>query len=196
MIKRIFDLLFSLLGLIVASPLLFGIALAIKIGSDGPVFYRGLRVGQYGKPFRIYKFRTMVINAEKLGGPSTADDDPRITPIGKWLRRRKLDELPQLINVLKGEMSFVGPRPEVKEVTDLYTEKEKPLLQLKPGITDYASLWNINEGEILKGSKDPHKTYMEKIWPKKVQLQLTYLKEQSLFTDVKIILKTIKHVIS
>lgn len=196
MLKRLFDIFWSFTGLIVLSPLLFAIALVIKISSPGPIFYRGRRVGQYGTPFRMYKFRTMVINAEKIGGPSTAADDPRVTPIGKALRKYKLDELPQLINVFTGEMSFVGPRPEVQEVVDVYGEKEKPLLQLKPGITDYASLWNIDEGIILKGSKDPHKAYMEKIWPTKVKLQLKYLREQSLWTDIKIILKTLKHIIS
>lgn len=133
----------------------------------GPVFYRGVRVGRNGKLFRIYKFRTMVVNAEKIGGSSTADDDPRITRIGKFIRKHKLDELPQLINVLKGEMSFVGPRPEVQHYVNMYTAEEKAMLSVKPGITDWASLWNSDEGAILAGSPDPEKTYMEEIRPEK-----------------------------
>jgi len=195
MLKRLFDIVVSLWGLAILSPLFLVIALAIKFSSPGPVFYRGLRVGRFGKPFYMVKFRTMVLNADKLGGPSTADDDPRITEIGRWLRRYKLDELPQLFNVLKGEMSIVGPRPEVQEVVALYTEREKPLLTLKPGITDYASLWNIDEGAILKGSKNPHQDYLKKIWPKKVELQLKYLREQSLWTDCKIILQTVRQLV-
>jgi len=160
MIKRLFDIIFSIIGLIILSPLLIIISVLIKLGDRGPVFYKGTRVGLNGKLFKMYKFRTMVINADKIGGPSSSDDDARITKIGKLLRKFKLDEFPQFINVLKGEMSFVGPRPEVKEVVGLYTERELPILTLKPGITDYASLWNSNEGKILEGEPDPHKAYI------------------------------------
>ena len=146
--KRLFDLLFSLFGLIVFSPLLFIIGILIKEEDKGPIFYRGVRVGKYGKLFRIFKFRTMVVNADKIGGPSTADDDPRITKIGKFLRRYKLDELPQLLNIIKGEMSFVGPRPEVPIEVETYTDEEKKILSACPGITDWASLTFHNEGEI------------------------------------------------
>ena len=146
---------------------------------SGPIFYRGERVGRDGKLFRIYKFRTMVVDAEKLGGPSTADDDPRITKIGRHLRKYKLDELPQLMNVFKGEMSFVGPRPEVQHYVDMFTEEEKAILNVRPGITDWASLWNPDEGALLKGSKDPEREYMEKIRPQKLKLQLRYVKEKS-----------------
>jgi lipopolysaccharide/colanic/teichoic acid biosynthesis glycosyltransferase len=133
----------------------------------------------------------MVVDAEKLGASSTSDDDPRITRIGKFLRKYKLDELPQLINVLKGDMSFVGPRPQVKWAVDLYTEEEKALLNVRPGITDYASLRFPNEGEILKGSKDPDKDYMEKIHPEKMRLGLEYVRNRSFWLDIKLILQTV-----
>jgi len=194
--KRIFDIIASATGLVIFSPLMLVIAYLIKREDGGPVFYRGVRVGRYGKPFRIYKFRTMVVNAEKVGGPSTADDDPRITRIGKVLRKYKLDELPQLINVLKGEMSIVGPRPEVQFYVDMFTEEEKAILSVRPGITDWASLWNPDEGAILAGSPDPEKTYMEKIRPTKIKLQLKYVKERSFWVDLKIIALTILTVIT
>ena len=133
----------------------------------------------------------MVVNAEKLGGPSTADDDPRITKVGKFVRKFKLDELPQLLNVLKGEMSFVGPRPEVQMYVDMFTEEEKAILSVRPGITDWASIWNPDEGAILAGSPDPEKTYMETIRPEKIRLQLKYVRERSFWNDLKIIAQTI-----
>lgn len=170
-------------------------AILIKLDSPGPVFHRGLRVGKHGKVFRIYKFRSMVANAEKIGGPSTPDDDLRITKIGRFLRKYKIDELPQLINVLKGEMSFVGPRPEVPEEVETYTEEEKALLTVLPGMTDWASLADIDEGAILKESKDPHQTYREKIKPEKIRLALEYVKNHSFWIDLKIIFKTIKAVL-
>ena len=191
MIKRLFDLFFSLIGVIVLSPLLLIIAILIKISSPGPVFYRGLRAGKNFKPFKIFKFRTMKAEAEKLGGPSTAGDDPRLTRIGKFLKKWKIDELPQLLNVIKGEISLVGPRPEVLEYAKLYQGEEKIVYTIKPGITDFASLWDVHEEEILKGSPDPEKTYLEKIRPEKVKLQMKYLKEMSLYTDIKIIWRTL-----
>jgi len=191
MLKRLFDILFSVLGLLLSSSLLLCIAFLIKREDSGPVFYRGLRVGRFGKPFRIFKFRTMIVNAEKLGGPSTADDDPRITKVGRSLRKYKLDELPQLINVLKGEMSFVGPRPEVQHYVDMFTEKERVILSIRPGITDWASLWNPAEGAVLAGSPDPEKTYMEKIRPEKIRLQLKYVRERSFWIDLRIIAQTL-----
>jgi len=193
-LKRVFDIFFSLSGLFFLIIPFAIIAILIKSEDGGPVFYRGERVGLGGKPFRIYKFRTMVIDAEKIGPASTSDDDPRITKIGRFLRKYKLDELPQLINVLKGEMSFVGPRPEVKKFTDLYTEEEKAILSVRPGITDWASLWNSDEGSILAGVEDPDRVYMEKIRPEKIRLQLKYVRERSLWVDIKIIFKTIKTV--
>ncbi|MGC8797033.1 sugar transferase [Thermodesulfovibrio sp.] len=196
MLKRAFDIIVSSIGLIFLTPLFLVIAYLIKKEDSGPVFYRGIRVGKYGKPFRIYKFRTMIVDAEKIGGPSTADDDPRITKIGRFLRKYKIDELPQLINVLKGEMSIVGPRPEVPFYVNMFTEEEKKILTVKPGITDWASLWNPDEGAILAGSPDPEKTYMEKIRPTKIKLQLKYVNEHSFLTDLKIIFLTVLTVIT
>jgi len=192
MFKRLFDIIFSFFGLIIVSPILGVITILIKISSPGPVFYRGTRIGRAGKSFKIFKFRTMVENAEALGGPSTASDDPRLTKIGKFLKKYQLDELPQLINVIKGEMSFVGPRPEVKMYVDMMADEErKTILSTKPGMTDLASLWNFHESDVLKGSSDPEKTYQEKIRPEKIRLQLEYVKKRSFLLDLKIILKTI-----
>ena len=197
MIKRIFDIIFSSFGLIVISPLFLIIGLMIKLNSPGPVFFRGKRVGRREKPFRIYKFRTMIADAEKMGGPSTASDDVRLTGIGKFLKRYQLDEFPQLINVLKGEMSLVGPRPEVELYVDMMAEEEKNIiLSVRPGMTDFASLWNFHEGEILKGAADPEKAYMEKIRPKKIQLQLEYVKNRSFMLGLKIIIKTVLKIFS
>lgn len=192
MLKRLFDIIFSFFGLIIVSPLLLIIAVLIKLNSRGPVFYRGERIGRFGKPFRIFKFRTMVENAENLGGPSTASDDPRLTRIGNFLKKYQLDELPQLINVLKGEMSLVGPRPEVKMYVDMMMEEERnKILSVRPGMTDLASLFNFHEGEVLRGSADPEKTYIEKIRPEKIKLQIEYAKNHSFWLDLKIIFKTV-----
>lgn len=163
--------------------------------NSGPVFYRGERIGLHGKPFRIFKFRTMLVDAEKLGASSTSDDDQRITSFGKFLRKYKLDELPQLINVLIGDMSVVGPRPEVKKFTNLYTNEEKVILCVRPGITDWASIWNPDEGAILAGSTDPDREYLEKIRPEKIRLQLKYVQGRSFWTDIKIIFLTLKTII-
>lgn len=191
MLKRLFDIVLSFVGILALSPLFLLVAILIKKEDAGPVFYRGLRVGSYGKPFKIFKFRTMVVGAEKLGGSSTPDDDLRITKIGKFLRKYKMDELPQLINVLKGEMSLVGPRPQVAWAVQLYSNEEKEiLLSIKPGMTDHASIKFLNEGEILRGSEDPDKDYMEKIHSEKVRLSIEYAKNMSLKTDFKILFKT------
>lgn len=190
MAKRTFDIFFSVLGLLLFSPILGLVAFLIKREDGGPVFYRGARTGKGGGTLRIFKFRTMVINADKIGGSSTADDDPRITRTGRWIRRYKLDELPQFINVLCGDMSLVGPRPEVSRYTDLYTEEEKEILTVRPGITDWASLWNSDEGAILVGSQDPEKDYLEKIRPEKIRLQLEYVRKRSFWTDMKILFQT------
>jgi lipopolysaccharide/colanic/teichoic acid biosynthesis glycosyltransferase len=189
-IKRSLDFIVALAALLAVSPILIILGLIIKLGSTGPVFYRGARIGRHGTPFRIFKFRTMVINAEKLGGSATAEDDPRITPIGRFIRRHKLDEFPQFLNVLVGDMSLVGPRPEVKKYVDMYTEEEKAILDLRPGITDWASIWNSNEAAVLEGSQDPEKTYEELIRPTKLALQLFYVRNQSLLADVKILFHT------
>jgi lipopolysaccharide/colanic/teichoic acid biosynthesis glycosyltransferase len=190
LLKRLLDLAVSLVALVVLSPLLGILSLQIKRHDGGPVLYAGPRVGKDGKPFGMYKFRSMVLNADRLGGSSTPDDDPRITPIGRVLRRYKLDELPQLINVVRGEMSLVGPRPQVQWAVDLYTPEERKVLSVKPGITDYASVRFPNEGEILKGSLDPDRDYMEKIHPEKMRLSLEYVRNRSLLTDLKVIAQT------
>lgn len=192
MIKRLFDIIFSFSGFVITAPLMGLLAVLIKINSRGPVFFRGTRIGKHGKPFKMFKFRTMVPNAEKLGGPSTAGDDPRLTKIGKFFKKYQLDELPQLINILRGEMSLVGPRPEVPFYVDMMSEEEREtILSIRPGMTDFASLWNFQEGETLKGSPDPEKTYMEKIRPEKLRLQIEYVKNRSFWVDIKIIFKTI-----
>jgi len=196
MLKRLFDIVFSFLGLILISPLFLVIAFLIKKESSGPAFYRGRRVGKDGKIFRIFKFRTMVPNAEILGGPSTSADDPRLLKIGKFLRKHNLDELPQLINVLKGEMSFVGPRPEVSSEVETYPKKiRKTILSVKPGMTDLATLKDLHEEEILRGASDPHQTYRELIKPKKLKLAVEYVENRSFWLDIKIILKTLKSAI-
>ena len=192
MIKRGFDIICSVCGLAVLSPLLFCIACMIKIDDGGSVFYRGRRVGLMKKPFRIIKFRTMVMNAESVGGPSTADDDPRITRVGRVLRRYKLDELPQLINVLLGEMSFVGPRPEVKSEVDRYDPEWNVIFSVRPGITDLSSIAFRNEGEIIatSGIRDAHEAYRRIIQPQKLELQRKYALNHSFLLDIRIIFQT------
>jgi lipopolysaccharide/colanic/teichoic acid biosynthesis glycosyltransferase len=190
MAKRLFDIILSGLGLVILSPVILFLALFIKFHDWGPVYYRGERTGLHGKMFRMYKFRTMIVDAEKTGVASTSKNDDRITPVGHFLRKSKLDELPQLINVFLGDMSFVGPRPEVKKFTDIYTDEEKVLLNIRPGITDYASIWNVDEGEVLKDSTDPDGDYARLIRPEKIRLQLKYYNEVSLWTDLKILFFT------
>jgi lipopolysaccharide/colanic/teichoic acid biosynthesis glycosyltransferase len=194
--KRLFDSALSLVGLLLGAPLVVLIATMSKFASPGPIVYRGLRVGRCGKPFYIFKFRTMLVEAERLGGSATAGDDFRLTKFGKFLRRYKLDELPQLVNVLKGEMSFVGPRPEVQKYVSMYSEEEKALLQLRPGITDWASIWNSDEAAVLEGSRNPEQTYEELIRPTKILLQLMYLRDHSLLIDVKILCHTLVKLIN
>jgi lipopolysaccharide/colanic/teichoic acid biosynthesis glycosyltransferase len=190
--KRLFDVVFSLIGLLMVSPLLLLLGIWIKLDSPGPALYRGIRAGRFGKPFWMLKLRTLVLNAELLGGAETPADDPRITHAGAFLRRYKLDEVPQLINVLKGEMSLVGPRPEVMGEVIHYNEDEKQLLQVRPGITDWASIKFRDEDEILRGSPDPHHAYHEKIRPEKIRLGLEYVRSNSLLTDCRIIFQTLK----
>ncbi|MBU1863853.1 MAG: sugar transferase [Candidatus Omnitrophica bacterium] len=195
MMKRILDIIFSIVGLIVVSPFMLIISILIKQEDQGLIFYKGVRVGKNKIPFKMYKFRTMVMNADKIGGPSTADDDSRITRIGKYLRRGKLDEMPQLINVIKGDMSFVGPRPEVPQEVETYTDEQMEIFSVRPGITDWACIQYHNEGEILKGSDDPHQAYREKIKPGKLALQIQYAKNHSLWVDFKIVIQTIATVL-
>lgn len=190
MLKRFFDVSVCLLALCLLFPLFIIIAISIKIDSPGPVFYRGWRIGLDKKPFRIFKFRTMVVDADKIGGPSTALNDFRLTKIGKFLRKYKIDELPQLINILKGEMSFVGPRPQVEKYTKLYNDEEQFILSVKPGLTDYASIEFIDLDKIL-GDSNVDEEYYTKIEPEKNRLRIKYVREQSFFTDLKIIMITI-----
>jgi len=190
MAKRIFDLLLALFGLLIFGIPLLLIALLIKLEDGGPVFYRGRRVGLHGTPFYIFKFRSMVVDAEKIGASSTSDCDARITRTGRILRKLKLDELPQLFNVLAGDMSFVGPRPEVQKFVDMYTDEEKLILTLRPGITDWASLWNADEGKVLAGSSDPDGDYLRLIRPQKLKYQLKYARERTLWVDICIIAST------
>lgn len=190
--KRIFDSISSAIALVVLAPIFLLEVICIKLDSPGPVFYRGSRAGRFGTPFRIFKFRTMVVDADRIGGPSTAEDDPRITRVGVWLRRYKLDELPQLINVLRGEMSFVGPRPEVFSETRDYTVEERRLFEVRPGVTDWASIRFRNEGEILRGSPDPHGLYQEKIRPEKIRLGLAYVDHRSFAVDMRILFETLR----
>jgi len=192
MVKRVIDILGSGLGLVILSPVFLWVALKIKLDDGGPIFYKGRRVGKGGKLFEMYKFRTMVIGADKLGGPSTAADDPRLTGIGLFLNKYQLDELPQLINVFKGKMRLVGQRSEVEMYVDMMKiEQKNAILSVRPGMTDYASLWNFHESEILKGAKDPEIAYQKLIRPKKLALQMRYVKECSLWVDIKIIFLTI-----
>jgi lipopolysaccharide/colanic/teichoic acid biosynthesis glycosyltransferase len=191
MLKRFFDILFSAIGIILLAPLLAILAMAIKESSSGPALYRGIRVGRGGTPFRMLKFRTMVVDAEELGGSCTSDDDPRITSIGRRLRKYKLDELPQLFNVLRGEMSFVGPRPEVKQYVAMFSEEEKQILSVRPGVTDLATLWDSDEGALLAGSSDPERIYLETIRPEKMRLQLEYVRKRTLLLDFRILCLTV-----
>ena len=193
--KRCFDLVCALTGLALVSPVLIIVTVIIKAGSSGSIFYRGVRAGLGGKPFSMLKFRTMVADADKIGGPSTSGDDPRITPIGRWMRAYKIDEIPQLINVVRGEMSIVGPRPEVLSEVERYDERQKRLLQVRPGITDFASIRFRNEGEILRGAADPHEAYLRLIQPEKTRLGLQYVEQSSLLVDLKIIFMTVRAVI-
>lgn len=188
--KRIFDLIFSLTILVFFLPLGILISICIKLTSKGPVFYAQERVGRSGKTFKLLKFRTMRPNADRSGKLTVGMKDPRITAVGYFLRKYKLDEFPQFINVLLGQMSVVGPRPEVREYVDLYPQEDLVLLELKPGITDYASLHYYNENEILGRAENPEKVYRETIMPEKLRLNHLYLKRAGLITDLKIIWAT------
>ncbi len=190
-IKRIFDITASGLGIIVLSPILLIIALMIKKESDGPVFFKQIRVGEKGKNFEILKYRTMVVDAEKLGRQITVGNDNRITKIGGFLRKYKLDELPQLINVFKGDMSLVGPRPEVPRYVEMYNEEQRKVLDVKPGITDLASIRYRDENELLGTAEDPDDMYINTIMPDKLALNLEYINKSNVFFDIYIILKTI-----
>lgn len=190
-IKRIFDIFCSGLGLIVLSPFLLFVAMKIKNESDGPVFFKQIRVGENGKEFEILKFRTMVVDAEKLGRQITVGNDSRITKIGAFLRKYKIDELPQLINVFKGDMSLVGPRPEVPRYVNMYNEEQRKVLEVKPGITDLASIRYRDENELLGQAENPDEFYINTIMPDKLALNLEYIRKSNIFLDIYIIFSTI-----
>ena len=190
MVKRIFDILFAMFGLLLFLPFFVLIVVMIKLNSPGPVIYRGIRMGRFGKPFRIYKFRTMILNAEKCGGGTTALHDPRITRIGVFFRKYKIDEIPQLLNVINGDMSIVGPRPELIAYTQKYNEKEMCILNVRPGITDLSSI-EFNSLDECVGSVDADRVFEEYILPRKNKLRINYVKNQSFWLDIKIIFKTI-----
>lgn len=190
-IKRIFDIICSGLGLIVLSPFLLFVAIKIKNESDGPIFFKQIRVGENGKEFQILKFRTMIVDAEKLGRQITVGNDSRITKIGAFLRKYKIDELPQLINVLKGDMSLVGPRPEVPRYVNMYNEEQRKVLEVKPGITDLASIRYRDENELLGQAENPDEFYIKTIMPDKLALNLEYIRKSNVFLDIYIIFRTI-----
>jgi lipopolysaccharide/colanic/teichoic acid biosynthesis glycosyltransferase len=193
--KRIFDILFSLIIILCFFSIGLIISILIKLSSSGGIFYSQIRIGKNAKPFKIYKFRSMKIDSDHSQKLTIGMKDPRITSIGFFIRKYKLDEFPQFINVLIGNMSIVGPRPEVKEYVDRYSDEQRKILSLKPGITDYASIEYFKENELLAASSDPEKTYIEEIMPAKLKLNEKYLENQSLGHDIQIIWKTIKKVL-
>ena len=194
MLKRIFDIISSLFGLILLLPFMIIIAILIKLDSKGPIFFKQVRVTKNGREFKIFKYRTMKVGSDKYS-QITVGKDSRITKVGDFLRKYKLDEIPQLINVLIGDMSLVGPRPEVPKYVALYTEEQREILKVRAGITDYASIEFSNENDILANETDPEKAYIEKIMPRKIELNKKYLSEISVMTDIKIILLTIKKIL-
>lgn len=196
MIKRIFDFSAAGVGLILLSPLLLLAAVLVKLTSHGPALFRQERVGRGGRSFCILKFRSMVADAPSQGGQITCGADPRITRIGRIIRKTKIDELPQLINVLRGDMSLVGPRPEVRKYVDMFAEDYKDILRVRPGITDLASLKYRDEATILGSADDPQREYAERVLPEKIRLAREYVQRQSLFFDIWIIFGTLYHVVA
>ena len=194
MLKRIFDIILSLFGLIILLPFMLIIAILIKFDSKGTVFFKQIRITKGGKEFKIFKYRTMKVGSDKYS-QITVGKDERITKIGSFLRKYKLDEIPQLINVLLGDMSLVGPRPEVPKYVALYTDEQKEILKVRAGITDYASIEFSDENDLLASEEDPEKAYIEKVMPKKIELNKKYISEISMLTDIKIILITIKKIL-
>lgn len=189
MLKRAFDVVVSAIALLLLSPLLVVIAVLVKLGSRGPVLYRGERIGLHGQPFRIMKFRTMVVGADR-GSSATGANDPRITRTGRFLRQYKLDELPQFLNVLNGEMSLVGPRPEVEEHTSVYSAEEQAILSVRPGITDFASIRFRDLGQLI-GDDDPNRVFIEKYRDEKNRLRLEYVRRRSFLVDLQILATTV-----
>jgi len=195
MFKRLFDFIFSFLGLLLIFPLLLLIAIAINVTSKGSTFYKQVRVGRNNKDFKIFKFRTMKLHSDKQGLLTVGGRDSRITSVGYYLRKYKLDELPQLINVFIGNMSFVGPRPEVRNYVNYYSENQLKVLQVKPGITDLASIEFRNENDLLSKANDPNQFYIDEIMPKKIEINLKYLENRSLLKDIIVIFKTFRAII-
>lgn len=193
--KRLFDIFFSFLGLLLLSPLLLALAIAVRSSGRGGVFFRQTRVGLNGRNFRILKFRTMRPDSEAGGQITVGSRDPRVTAVGHFLRSYKLDELPQLWNILIGDMSFVGPRPEVPRYVSMYTKEQRGVLSVRPGLTDYASLAYFDESSILGAADDPEKEYIENLMPAKLKLNLMYIKEKGLLTDLGLILRTLMRVL-
>lgn len=193
--KRLFDIIASFTGILLLSPVLIIIYLAVAVNSGFPVFYLQTRVGRNNKDFKLFKFRTMYKDSDKKGLLTVGGRDPRITPVGYFLRKYKLDELPQLFNVLFGSMSLVGPRPEVRKYVDMYNAEQMKVLSVKPGITDYASLDYINENELLAKSPDPEQTYVKEVMPAKLLLNMKYINEAGLGTDLRIIFRTIGKIV-
>lgn len=189
--KRFFDVLASGIGLIVLSPIILILAIWIKLDSKGPVFYRQVRVGRYNKDFRIFKLRSMRVGADKGSQVTIGGHDPRVTRSGYFIRKFKFDELPQLINVLLGDMSLVGPRPEVRHYVDYWTPEQMHVLDVRPGITDPASIKFRNENELMEKAEDPEKYYIEVIMQEKIRLYLEYVEKQSFFYDITLIFKTL-----
>ncbi|HRH03514.1 MAG TPA: sugar transferase [Bacteroidia bacterium] len=196
MLKRAFDFILSAVGILILSPVYVLLAILILLDSKGGIFYMQQRVGKNNLDFYIYKFRTMHQGAEKKGLLTVGAKDSRITRVGYFLRKYKLDELPQLLNVLKGDMSFVGPRPEVRRYVALYTPRQMQVLSVKPGITDYASIAYSNESELLKEASDPEKFYIETVFPAKLELNLKYIAEKSFWKDLQLIFLTLKKILS
>lgn len=192
---RFFDLLFSFLGLILLLPLFLLIAFSIKLSSSGPILYKQLRIGLNGAEFNLFKFRSMYMNSDKLGLITVGGRDPRITPVGYFLRKYKFDELPQLINVLIGDMSLVGPRPEVKKYVDLYTQEQRKVLAIRPGITDWASIYYLDENIVLGQSSDPEKEYIYKVLPDKLEYNFIYINKYGVLEYLKIIFSTLWHIV-
>ena len=192
---RFFDLIFSIMGLVILSPLFIVLYLLIRIESKGGGFYSQERIGKNGKPFKLYKFRSMRIGSDKKGLITIGEKDNRITKTGFILRKYKLEELPQLWNVFIGDMSLVGPRPEVKKYTDLYTEEQKQVLHVRPGITDWASIKYVDENKILGESKTPDEAYVNLIMPNKIKLNMVYIQNQTLGEYFKIIFTTFKEIV-
>ncbi len=188
--KRLLDILSSLLALVLLLPVWVAVSVAIVVGSRGGVFYKQIRVGKDNRDFNLYKFRTMRTGADQKGLLTVGERDSRITRVGYFLRKYKIDEFPQLINVLKGDMSIVGPRPEVRKYVDMYTSDQMRVLSVRPGLTDIASIQYVHENELLAASDDPEKTYIEEVMPAKLQLNLQYIDHQSLIGDLRLIGKT------